>query len=499
MPGQNVIIRTEGFQVKESTETDDDLITLEGLAVPYEKESRNGIIYSEESLKNSYKTLEGQSFLYNHDPDQVLGSVENVEVAEDGLRFTAKLDKTKEKVRDIKKGFVKTVSIQAMVDEAKEGPDNRVDVQEFLELSAAPIPGFKQAQATAAASAVSIEEYMAEKEQDRKGEPFAGYDDFDDCVSQNQDKSDPEAYCAAIKRQVEDEEAESLEDLDLVPTDEMKEQVDKVLKWKQDGKVPDDCGTRTGWERANQIQNKENLSPETVGRMVSFFARHEDNKDVDEDKAEWEDCGYVMWLAWGGDPGREWAERKQAAIEAREQDNENFNDINGESTVTNQENLGNISERDLHGVIASAYDGMDVSDTISFFDQADYVGISERQFGEMLADAYDVTTGDVLEWLEELSNMTDEEENVENDGCEECEDSQEESQEEQEMDLEMKIDQMMEMMEEMLNQVAGSESEESDEDSSETSEESVGSKQPVGAGSNTEKKMSADKLANEIF
>jgi hypothetical protein len=34
-------------------------------------------------------------------------------------------------------------------------------------------------------------------------DPFAGYKDFDDCVAKNQDKDDPEAYCATIQRQVE--------------------------------------------------------------------------------------------------------------------------------------------------------------------------------------------------------------------------------------------------------------------------------------------------------
>lgn len=37
--------------------------------------------------------------------------------------------------------------------------------------------------------------------------PFAGYDSFSECVADNQDVSDPEAYCAAIKRQVEGEDA----------------------------------------------------------------------------------------------------------------------------------------------------------------------------------------------------------------------------------------------------------------------------------------------------
>ena len=36
-----------------------------------------------------------------------------------------------------------------------------------------------------------------------KGEPFAGYKDFADCVAKNQQARDPEAYCAAIKAQAE--------------------------------------------------------------------------------------------------------------------------------------------------------------------------------------------------------------------------------------------------------------------------------------------------------
>jgi len=51
--------------------------------------------------------------------------------------------------------------------------------------------------------------------------PFAGYDDFDDCVSANSDKDDPDAYCAVIKREVEGEAAlsesqrEAAENMDL--------------------------------------------------------------------------------------------------------------------------------------------------------------------------------------------------------------------------------------------------------------------------------------------
>jgi hypothetical protein len=38
------------------------------------------------------------------------------------------------------------------------------------------------------------------------GEPFAGYDSFEDCVAANSDKENPEAYCGRVKRDTEDNE-----------------------------------------------------------------------------------------------------------------------------------------------------------------------------------------------------------------------------------------------------------------------------------------------------
>lgn len=37
----------------------------------------------------------------------------------------------------------------------------------------------------------------------RRGNPFAGYKDFDACVKANLDKRDPQAYCGTIKRKIE--------------------------------------------------------------------------------------------------------------------------------------------------------------------------------------------------------------------------------------------------------------------------------------------------------
>ncbi len=44
--------------------------------------------------------------------------------------------------------------------------------------------------------------------------PFAGYKNFDECVAKNQDKSDPKAYCGAIKAKAENEEDVDMAELE---------------------------------------------------------------------------------------------------------------------------------------------------------------------------------------------------------------------------------------------------------------------------------------------
>ena len=70
------------------------------------------------------------------------------------------------------------------------------------------------------------------------------------------------------------------------------------------------CGTLVGWTRANQIAKGENISRETIARMSSF-ERHRENSKGDPKV----DCGALMWLAWGGDEGVTWAQKKLAEID----------------------------------------------------------------------------------------------------------------------------------------------------------------------------------------
>jgi hypothetical protein len=71
------------------------------------------------------------------------------------------------------------------------------------------------------------------------------------------------------------------------------------------------CGTLVGWQRANQLAKGENISRETIARM-SAFERHRQNSTGDPK----ESCGPLMWLAWGGDEGIAWAQRKLKQIDA---------------------------------------------------------------------------------------------------------------------------------------------------------------------------------------
>jgi len=70
-----------------------------------------------------------------------------------------------------------------------------------------------------------------------------------------------------------------------------------------------DCGTPVGKIRANQLAKREKISRETIARMSSF-ERHRQNSD----RPLGEGCGRLMWLAWGGDAGINWAKNKLQEI-----------------------------------------------------------------------------------------------------------------------------------------------------------------------------------------
>lgn len=66
-------------------------------------------------------------------------------------------------------------------------------------------------------------------------------------------------------------------------------------------------GTEVGRVRALQLKNRQPVSDRDIKSIYSYFARHA----VDKRSRYWgmkdkPSAGYIAWLLWGGDPGRDW-------------------------------------------------------------------------------------------------------------------------------------------------------------------------------------------------
>ena len=92
------------------------------------------------------------------------------------------------------------------------------------------------------------------------------------------------------------------------PTDGMVAEARRGLEWRR---TFNRGGTEIGVARARDIVNRSNLSRETVGRMVSYFARHEVDKQgegFNRGEPGYPSAGRIAWALWGGDPGKSWSE-----------------------------------------------------------------------------------------------------------------------------------------------------------------------------------------------
>jgi hypothetical protein len=91
------------------------------------------------------------------------------------------------------------------------------------------------------------------------------------------------------------------------PTDGMVAEARRGLDWRQ---TYGRGGTEVGVARARDIVNRRRLSRTTVARMVSYFARHEVDKDAQgfrPGEPGYPSAGRIAWALWGGDAGRSWA------------------------------------------------------------------------------------------------------------------------------------------------------------------------------------------------
>ena len=123
----------------------------------------------------------------------------------------------------------------------------------------------------------------------------------------NQEFPDREQRFAVCNAQLKTQKEETYNDYPQAATNNAK----RAIKYKEEN--GSSCGTSVGWTRARQLSNREAISRDTIARMASF-KRHQQNKDVPYD----EGCGGIMWDAWGGDAGIEWAIRKLDQLQSKD-------------------------------------------------------------------------------------------------------------------------------------------------------------------------------------
>lgn len=150
-------------------------------------------------------------------------------------------------------------------------------------------------------------DFMAFKDEFIEPSASENKDDFlDRCISYviNEGKEDEQAIaiCNSLWEQHFAEES-----FDDYPK-EASENAKIALRYAEENGWGD-CGTPVGKARANQLAKGEKISKETISRMASF-ERHRQNSQ----KELGDGCGRLMWLAWGGDAGIEWASKKLAQL-----------------------------------------------------------------------------------------------------------------------------------------------------------------------------------------
>jgi hypothetical protein len=74
-------------------------------------------------------------------------------------------------------------------------------------------------------------------------------------------------------------------------------------------------GTAVGIARARDLSNGVQVSPSTIRRMTSYFARHAVDERPGWSNPSKPSNGYIAWLLWGGDAGRAWADKVAAQME----------------------------------------------------------------------------------------------------------------------------------------------------------------------------------------
>jgi hypothetical protein len=76
-------------------------------------------------------------------------------------------------------------------------------------------------------------------------------------------------------------------------------------------------GTEVGVRRAELLAARRELDASDIKSMYSYFARHEVDKSTT--RYQWGSTenpspGFIAWLLWGGEEGKQWVQRQREKL-----------------------------------------------------------------------------------------------------------------------------------------------------------------------------------------
>lgn len=105
---------------------------------------------------------------------------------------------------------------------------------------------------------------------------------------------------------------------------EMRREQDDSDKGGLSHSEADKAGVGSGVQRAVNLKNRDELSPETIKRMVGFFSRHKKNiqkaRKLKTRAEQLDSAMYVSDLLWGGESGERWANKIKRQMETADKE-----------------------------------------------------------------------------------------------------------------------------------------------------------------------------------
>ena len=115
-----------------------------------------------------------------------------------------------------------------------------------------------------------------------------------------------------FKKHEEDEYAETHTDYPQGAVDAAK------MGTKRNEALGNKCGTQVGKIRAQQLAQRKPISLDTVRRTRAFLIRQKGNYELAIERKNYNACGYISYLLWGGPEALPWAEKILRQAEGEE-------------------------------------------------------------------------------------------------------------------------------------------------------------------------------------